>query len=142
APPGRLERRQHRGPWAVIAQIDGIEVGLGQERIGETRVGSALLVEQLGAGHYRLRANKGGYKPWEREIQVAANRRSEVMIDIEPLRPEGPATLKTDDGAEMVLIPAGEFWMGSDADDERERPRHRVFLDRYYIDKYEMTNER
>ena len=56
------------------------------------------------------------------------------MIDIEPLRPEGPITLKTDDGAEMVLIPAGEFWMGSDADDERERPRHRVSLDRFYID--------
>ena len=141
-PTVRIEPRQQLGTLAVIAQIDGIEVWLGQERIGETRVGSALLVEQLGAGHYRLRANKGGYKPWEREIQVAADRRSEVMIDIEPLRPQTSTAITTDDGAEMVLIPAGEFWMGSDADDERERPRHRVVLDRYYIDKHEMTNDR
>ena len=137
----RVEPRQQFGTLAFVAQIDGIEVWLGEERIGETRVGSALLVEQLGAGRYRVKASKGGYKLWEREIQVAANRRSEVMIDIEPLRPESFPTIKTDDGAEMVSIPAGEFWMGSDADDERERPRHRVFLDRYYIDKHEMTND-
>jgi formylglycine-generating enzyme len=137
----RVEPRQQFGTVAFVSQIEGIEVWLGDERIGETRAGTALLVEQLGAGRYRVKASKGGYKPWEREIQVAANRRSDVVIDIEPLRPDSSPTIKTDDGAEMVLVPAGEFWMGSDVDDERERPRHRVFLDRYYIDKHEMTNE-
>lgn len=42
---------------------------------------------------------------------MEANRRAEVVIDIEPL---GPAkVLKGDDGGEMVLVPAGPFWMGS-----------------------------
>jgi len=58
-----------------------------------------------------------------------------------------------------VLVPAGEFWMGNTAAEverlkkedckvpgpsveqcEREAPRHRVHLDAYYIDRYEITN--
>lgn len=67
-----------------------------------------------------------------------------------------------DDGAEMALIPAGDFWMGSTQQDveslvkegkkigideagyrrvlERDLPRHRVFLDAFYINRYEITN--
>lgn len=44
------------------------------------------------------------------------------------------------DGAPMVLIPAGEFTMGSDEGNDNEKPAHRVFLDAYYMDKYEVTN--
>ncbi|MFH2068604.1 MAG: formylglycine-generating enzyme family protein [Candidatus Omnitrophota bacterium] len=45
-------------------------------------------------------------------------------------------------GAPMVLVPAGEFLMGStsgDADLRWEHPQHKVFLDAYYIDKYKVT---
>ncbi len=66
------------------------------------------------------------------------------------------------DGAQMVLIPAGEFQMGTKASEldtvvaelaqydigrksQRawfgdEVPPHQVYLDAYYIDKYEVTN--
>lgn len=59
------------------------------------------------------------------------------------------------DGAEMVWVPAGEFQMGSvDADIQKllerrpklrpalfddEKPRHTVYLDGYWIYKYEVT---
>jgi len=63
------------------------------------------------------------------------------------------------DGAPMVLIPAGAFEMGTDSSEipelvrwakkwysgtesswfERETPRHTVYLDAFYIDKYEVT---
>jgi formylglycine-generating enzyme required for sulfatase activity len=44
------------------------------------------------------------------------------------------------DGAMMVLVPAGEFVMGSDdSQDDAEKPAHRVFLDAFYIDKHEVT---
>jgi iron(II)-dependent oxidoreductase len=46
------------------------------------------------------------------------------------------------DGAEMVLIPAGNFVMGSapgEGDDD-ESPQHEVYLDGYYIDLHEVTN--
>ncbi|MBI4489948.1 MAG: formylglycine-generating enzyme family protein [Deltaproteobacteria bacterium] len=40
----------------------------------------------------------------------------------------------------MVLIPPGEFWMGSEDGDSDEKPRRRLYLDAFYIDKYEVTN--
>ena len=68
-----------------------------------------------------------------------------------------PTTLGKD-GAEMVLVPAGEFVMGSAPDEitsllsrnpkaksallKDETPSHRVFLDAFYIDTYEVTNAR
>ena len=48
--------------------------------------------------------------------------------------------VRADNGAEMVLVPAGEFWMGSDDANDDEKPRHRIDLDAYYIDRYEITN--
>lgn len=46
------------------------------------------------------------------------------------------------DGAPMVLILAGEFWMDSpDGEGEKEEhPRHRVVLSGFYLDKYEVPN--
>jgi formylglycine-generating enzyme required for sulfatase activity/tRNA A-37 threonylcarbamoyl transferase component Bud32 len=46
------------------------------------------------------------------------------------------------DGYELVYIPAGEFMMGSPdkEGDSNEHPRHKVYLDGYYIGKYEVTN--
>jgi formylglycine-generating enzyme required for sulfatase activity len=60
-------------------------------------------------------------------------------------------------GVAMRLVPAGEFNMGSDADDAlaecqkfrsyckrdwftNEEPAHTVYLDAFYMDKYEVTN--
>jgi formylglycine-generating enzyme required for sulfatase activity len=39
----------------------------------------------------------------------------------------------------MVLVPAGEFTMGGDSMDN---PRHPVYLDTFYMDKYEVTTSR
>jgi formylglycine-generating enzyme len=41
---------------------------------------------------------------------------------------------------EMVRIPAGEFLMGSSSLSSDEGPVHEVFLDEYYIGKFEVTN--
>ena len=40
----------------------------------------------------------------------------------------------------MVLIPAGEFRMGSNSGDPDEKPVHSVYVDAFYMDKYEVTN--
>ena len=39
----------------------------------------------------------------------------------------------------MVLVPAGEFTMGSPTGDPDERPAHQVYLDAFSIDRYEVT---
>lgn len=56
--------------------------------------------------------------------------------------PPIPVDILGKDGAPMVLIPAGEFTMGSDKGDDDEAPIHRVFLDSFYLDKFEVTNGR
>ena len=53
-----------------------------------------------------------------------------------------PTISRADVPASMVLIPGGEFQMGSsysEADDD-EKPVHTVYVDAFYMDKYEVTN--
>jgi formylglycine-generating enzyme len=42
----------------------------------------------------------------------------------------------------MVLVPGGEFTMGSGQGDDDEQPLHRVVLDSFYLDTFEVTNGR
>ena len=47
------------------------------------------------------------------------------------------------DGVSMVLIPEGEFFMGDPDEDDAhydENPLHKVYLDAFWIDRYEVTN--
>ena len=53
-----------------------------------------------------------------------------------------PVTLVGKDGAPMVLVAAGEFTMGSPQGDDDEQPVHRVLLDSFYLDTFEVTNGR
>ncbi len=55
-----------------------------------------------------------------------------------------PSIINGKDRAPMVLVPDGEFMMGSREEDDGsarndEQPAHRVFLDAFYIDQYEVT---
>jgi formylglycine-generating enzyme required for sulfatase activity len=50
-----------------------------------------------------------------------------------------PDSIKAKDVAPMVLVPAGEFTMGSNEGNSHDKPEHKVFLDAYYMDMYEVT---
>jgi len=54
----------------------------------------------------------------------------------------GSTKVNPNDGGEMVYVPAGEILMGSeDSDaDDNEKPEHIVYLDAFWIYKYEVTN--
>ena len=43
-------------------------------------------------------------------------------------------------GGPLVYVSAGEFTMGSSDGHENEKPVHTVYLDAFWIDKYEVTN--
>jgi eukaryotic-like serine/threonine-protein kinase len=51
-----------------------------------------------------------------------------------------PVEIKDSKEVPMMLVPAGEFKMGSILGDGDEQPTHTVYLDAYYIDKYEIIN--
>ena len=63
-----------------------------------------------------------------------------LIYIVEPTEPVKPVIPPPPEG--MVLIPAGEFEMGSqDAEaDIDEQPIHRVHVDAFYMDTHEVTN--
>jgi hypothetical protein len=52
-----------------------------------------------------------------------------------------PEVVKTSTGIEMVKIPAGWFEMGSDSGRADEEPAHRVWIDSFWMDRYEVIQE-
>ncbi len=48
-------------------------------------------------------------------------------------------TFQTHLSQEMMKIPSGFFWMGGETEED-EYPLHKVHLDTYYIDRFEVTN--
>jgi eukaryotic-like serine/threonine-protein kinase len=70
--------------------------------------------------------------------------RSEIVSGVD--RPptdaiSGVGWISPRDGMALMDIPAGEFLMGSEDGDADEHPLHKVFLDRYWMDRTEVTNE-
>ena len=80
-----------------------------------------------------------GYKSRVKSVTLTGGQNVPWDVLLEPM----PAPkIIGQDGAEMVLIPAGDFQMGNDdseAEDD-EKPVHTVHVDAFYIDKYEVTN--
>ncbi len=59
-----------------------------------------------------------------------------------PTEPPVPVEINDGKNIPMRLVPAGEFTMGSDdTGDVSSRPAHQVYVDAFYIDKFEVTNE-
>ncbi len=159
-PAARATRASDLGQLVLSSHTAGLEIFLSDQRIGQMQGGRLMLVENVLPGPQRLRASKAGYRDWVREVVVRPSERTEVEIDIEPL---GPArAVRGEDGAEMALVPASTFVMGSSPAEaeqvrqeclrggaqpgsckewsERASPRHRVSLESFYLDRFEVAN--
>lgn len=81
----------------------------------------------------------------ESHIQVPQEDISnEIVIPVvEEVSPAGESgsRIRSKDGMEMVYVPEGTFMMGRNASYSDEHPARDVYLDAYWIDKYEVTNE-
>ncbi len=60
---------------------------------------------------------------------------------LEPPRVDQPELRRAGDGSALVLIPEGEFWMGSAEGEIDELPPHKVQLKAYYLGQTEVTVE-
>lgn len=76
---------------------------------------------------------------------IMTNRRNSSARSTNSVSVQPPATAQRGDtwtnprdGAEMVYIPAGDFIMGSNNNDD-EKPQHRVQLDSYWMYRHEVT---
>ena len=127
-------------PSGATVYLDGIVIGKTSMRgfevdTGTTREKRVEIGIELPGYNSQVRGVtlKGGQEvPWDVQLEKPAI----------PQQGAHPSTILGKDGVEMVLIPAGEFRMGnydSQADDD-EKPVHTVYVDAFYIDKYEVTN--
>ena len=121
-------------PSGAEVEIDGFVVGKtplnGYELETDGRSTKDIEVTVKAEGYEdsvkKFRVPRGKPFPWNFELTKKA--------------PEIPKTIRGQDGAEMVLIPAGEFQMGSNDGQSREYPVHTVYVDAFYMDVHEVTN--
>lgn len=62
-----------------------------------------------------------------------------VLRDVEKPLPQNIRLEK--DQREMALVPRGDFVIGSNTGSENEHPQRVIYLDQYYIDRYEVSNQ-
>ncbi len=127
-------------PGAVVSVVDGPTGGTSPCRLTvKCRTGQprAVLVQ----------VSLPGYLPQYAKLTVTAGAETPCALTLTPM-PVIPAGAKLGeertnplDGAAMVWVPAGEFLMGNtdNEGESNERPQHRVYLDGYWIYKYEVT---
>jgi formylglycine-generating enzyme required for sulfatase activity len=75
-----------------------------------------------------------------RQLQAKLLQRQST-VSSNMLKPDGLTGVAGQAGTQdvpMALVPAGEFTMGSNLADD-EKPVHRVYLNAFYMDKYEVT---
>ena len=148
--PGQSTPKQKRGlpKWALWAGI-GI--------VGLAIIGLAIIGLAIGIGGNLVDLGKGGEGPLAMlatetaTATVAPNltktatptKTATITPTPEPPLGIGSTLINEKDGAELVYVPAGEFLMGSEDAEaySDEAPEHTVYLDAYWIYKYEVMNE-
>ncbi len=144
----KLRKRETKASLTILSDPLEAEVYINGELMGTT----PLILSDLEPGTLKIKLVKDEYE-YEGAIAVEAEAKTKVEFILgkkaptkvtlteEKVQPEEirPSITKPIEG-EMVYIPAGEFIMGSDKGDNDEKPQHTVYLDAFYIDKYEVTN--
>jgi len=62
-------------------------------------------------------------------------------VGVEGKADSPPAVVQTASGVEMVRVPGGWFRMGSEGNSADESPVHRVWIDAFLMDRYEMRQD-
>ena len=136
-----IVRKAYTRAWMWV--VTGTAVGAGlsggliysQHRAQATEVSSLGDYCDNGIGAAKAHA-ASAQTPVAAAASTSAVTQSSWIPKINDTKPPGPAP------AGMAWIPGGQFWMGSD--DERmldTRPWHRVYVDGFWMDKTDVTNE-
>jgi formylglycine-generating enzyme required for sulfatase activity len=117
AKPGRLIISSDPNGAAVV--VDG------------KNLGRSPLNQQLSSGNHQLKVTKEDHKKYEQTFIIKSDQDTFLDITLESTHNEAGG---------MIFIPAGEFIMGSDEGEENEGPARKVWVDAFFISKYEVTN--
>lgn len=137
------------GSIVITSTPSGAQVSVDGRPQGNT----PCSVTNLFPGTYNVKVEKPGYEDGQLSVSVGPGEsvarsvvlrtppsypspRGEGRVGLTPLG--GGEFRNEKDGSILIEIPAGSFTMGSN-DYDNEKPVHTVYLDKYYIGKYEVT---
>jgi len=138
------------GKILITSTPSGASVSIGGEERGNTPISISL-----DPGAYTAEFSLDGYENARREFNIEAGKSGKINVILKKIRqvvepqppppplPPSAGTPRRPTAGEikgMVPIPAGEFTMGSDSGRNDEKPVHKVYLNAFYIDKYDVTN--
>jgi iron(II)-dependent oxidoreductase len=106
-------------PPAAALMMNGKRMGI---------TGRAIEVDP---GKYKLEVRQQGYLSKTKVVEVPKGKKISILVE---LKRKGKNPLG------MVFVPAGEFIMGSSGTEADEKPRQKVFVNGFYIDRHEVTN--
>jgi len=109
-------------PSGAIITVDGMSYGPSPIEIS------------LAPGSHTIEIVKDGFQVKKVPLTV---KEGEQQIPLNFLLVPHPSERSPD----MVFIPAGFFTMGREGGSKEEGPSHRIYLDAFYIDRYEISNE-
>lgn len=156
-----LHLRPPAGSGEIVfsSSEDQVHVWLGPQYLGFAGAAAAPLIQRnVDAGPGRITAFKPGFRLWQKDYLLSPNSRMPFEISLER------EMITVGDGVEMVLVPGGEFVMGSTQSEIDEaiaecKPRtgnearcrehiadqapvRRVRVSSFYIDTEEVTTAR
>ena len=135
-------------PRDALVHIDGKEMG-------KTPYTAEVDLGATGNREVLVSVSKDGYKTKMAKFKLSLGDKAEwkdvrlekieavktsVTPQSQPPTDLGSKQITGKDGIQMVLIPAGEFQMGSNDVDYDGKPVHTVYVDAFYMDVHEVTN--
>lgn len=110
---------------------------------GVTSADGSIKVTKLKAGKRVIRISHDGYTDFNTTVNGQDGDEKTVVAQLVGSEARSPSLPKEIDyDGSMLLIAAGEFIMGDDGHNPEEKPAHKVTLPDFYIDKFEVTNEK
>lgn len=108
---------------------------------GATSGDGSIKVPGLKAGKRVVRVSHDGYIDFNTTVTGQDGDTKIVVAQLVASTTQPSLPNEIDYNGPMVLVAAGEFVMGDDGHNPEEKPAHKVTLQDYYIDKFEVTNE-
>jgi sulfatase modifying factor 1 len=136
--PTIVEEVQPMATLAVNSEPEGASVYVDGQKVGETPCTVEIDAGGAGEREVSVAVSKDGHRTKGAKVKLVAGKQASwTDIRLEELKSEID-NQKSKIG--MVLIPAGEFLMGSNDGEDSEKPVHTVYLNDFYMDIYEVTN--
>lgn len=126
------EREQRRRRNRVIGYVVGLLAIVVLVWVAVSSISQAVQQRQ-----YQIRATATAVQYYVNATATVEQHYANATATTEAILSAGGQTRR--DGM-MVYVPAGQFYMGSNNAEAKEKPRHRVILDAFWIDLTEVTN--